>query len=137
MLLYKYKKIFVIFYNALIMKKSKSEQGKSQEKSQQGEFGYNGEYWMTYVGLVDLVLKFHYAISRNDFDLRLTVWEEMLPFCFVFNNVHYARYGTYYVNQMKRLEETHPGATSEIKGYGLSEHRNDFGMRQAVDLAGE
>ena len=57
--------------------------------------------------------------------------------CFVFNNVHYARYRTYYVNQMKRLEETHPRARNEIKEYGLSACRNDFGIRQAVDLAGE
>ena len=63
----------------------------SYEKSQQGEFGYTGQYWMTYVRLVDLLHKFHYAIARNDFHLRIAVWEEMLPFCFVFNNVRYAR----------------------------------------------
>ena len=47
----------------------------SYEKSQQKEFGYNGQYWMTYVGLVDILHKFHYATARNDFDLRLAVWE--------------------------------------------------------------
>ena len=66
----------------------------SYEKSQQGEFGYTRQYWMTYIGLVDLFKKFHYAIACNDFDLRLAVWEELFPFCFVFNNVHYACYGT-------------------------------------------
>ena len=75
---------------------------------------------MTYVGLVDLLCKFHYAIPRNNFHLRLAVWEEMLPFCFVFNNAHYAHYGTYYMNQMKRLEETHTGARNEREEYGLS-----------------
>ena len=90
----------------------------SYEKSQQGEFGYTGQCWMTYLGLVDLLNKFHYTIACNDFDLRLAVWGEMLPFSFVFNNVHYARYGTYYVNQMKRLEETDPGTRSEIEEYG-------------------
>ena len=34
----------------------------SHEKSQQGEFGYTGKYWMTYVGLVDLFRKFHYVV---------------------------------------------------------------------------
>ena len=72
---------------------------------------------MTYLGLVDLLHKFHYTIARNDFDLRLAVWEEMLRFCFVFNNVHNARYETYYVNQMKRLEETDPGVT--VNKYSL------------------
>ena len=92
---------------------------------------------MTYVGLVDLFQKFHYAIACNDFDLRLAVWEELFPFCFVFNNVHYACYGTYYVNQMEKLEETHLGARKKIEEYGLSVCRNDFSMRQAVDLAGD
>ena len=90
---------------------------------------------MTYVGLVDLLHKFPYAIAHNDFDLRLAVWEEMLPFCFVFNNAHYARYRTYNLNQ--RLEETHNAAENEIEEYGLLVCRNDFSIRQAVDLAGE
>ena len=38
---------------------------------------------------------------------------------------------------MKRLKETHPGARNEIEEYGLSVFRNDFGIRQAADLAGE
>ena len=61
----------------------------------------------------------------------------MLPFRFVFKNVHCARYGTYYVNQMKRLEETHPGARNEIEEYGLSVCRIDFGIGQTADLADE
>ena len=51
----------------------------SYEKYQQGEFGFTEEYWMTYVGIVDLLCKFHYAFACNDFDLRLAVWKEMLP----------------------------------------------------------
>ena len=38
---------------------------------------------------------------------------------------------------MKRLKETHPGARNEIKEYDLSVCRNNFGIRQTVDLAGE
>ena len=48
-------------------------------------------YLMTYAILdddLDFLRKFHYAIARNDFDLRLAVWEGTLPFCFVFNHVH-------------------------------------------------
>ena len=43
------------------------------KKYQQSEFGCTGQYWMIYVGLVDLLHKFYYAIARNDFDIRLTV----------------------------------------------------------------
>ena len=55
----------------------------------------------------------------------------------MFNKVHYARYGTFYVNQLKRLEVTHPGAKREIEEFGLSVRRNEFTIGQAVDLAGE
>ena len=41
------------------------------------------------------------------------------------------------MNQVKRLEETHPGARNEIEEYDLSVCRNDFGIRQTVDLTGE
>ena len=41
------------------------------------------------------------------------------------------------MNQIKRQEESHPGAKNKIEEYGLSVCRNDFGMKQAVDLAGE
>ena len=41
------------------------------------------------------------------------------------------------MNQIKRQQESHPGAKNKIEEYGLSVCRNDFGMRQAVDLAGE
>ena len=77
---------------------------------------------------------FHYAINQNNYDLRLAVWEEMLPFCFIFNKVHYARYGSYYINQLKYLQNTHLGAKEEIQEYGLSVRRSSYGIGQAVDL---
>ena len=43
------------------------------ENSQKGEFGYTGQYWMTYVGLVGLLHKSHYASGCNDFGLRPAV----------------------------------------------------------------
>ena len=99
--------------------------------------GLTGRYWMTYCWLVDLLHIFHYAINQNNYDLRLAVWEEMLLFCFVFNKLHYARYGLYYINQLKYLQNTRPGAKEEIQEYGLSVQRNSYGIGQAVDLAGE
>ena len=61
----------------------------------------------------------------------------MLLFCFVFNKVHYARYESYYINQLKYLQNTHPGAKEEIQEYGLPVQCNSYGIGKAVDLAGE
>ena len=66
----------------------------------------------------------------------ISVFKNKLPFCFVSNNSHYACYGTFYMNWIKRLEEIHLGAKNEMEEYGLSECRNDFSMSQAVYLAG-
>ena len=77
--------------------------------------GLTGRYWMTYCCcLVDLLHIFHYATNQNNYDLRLAIWEEMLPFRVVFNKVHYARYGSYYISQLKYLQKTHPGAKEEF-----------------------
>ena len=76
--------------------------------------GLTGRYWMTYCCLLDLLHIFHYATNQNNYDLRLAIWKEMLPFRVVFNKVHYARYGSYYISQLKYLHKTHPGAKEEF-----------------------
>lgn len=95
------------------------------------------QFWVRYMDLVDRQQKLHFAINNNDFDLRLLMWEKYLPLSFATNRVHYSRYGTYYMESMKCLEHTHPGAKEEIETVGLSVRRNELGIGQAVDLAGE
>ena len=86
---------------------------------------------------VDRPHTLHYAVNRNIFDLRLEMWEEALQACFSMNKINYARYGTYYVEQLRNLEETHPGAKEELERNGISECRNNFNIRQSIDGAGE
>ena len=73
-----------------------------KKKALSGEFGKTPQYWMQYVELVDRQYQFHFAIKTNRYDLRLQIWDQFLPLCFVTNRLHYARYGTYYINQMKK-----------------------------------
>ena len=108
-----------------------------KSKALKGDYGKTVQYWIKYTQLVDLMHMLHYAVSMNDYDLRLKIWSQIIPYCFALNRIHYARYGCYYVNQMQRLEETHPGAKEEINQVGLSVRRNDIGAGQAIDLAGE
>ena len=107
-----------------------------KNKASNGDYGKTAQYWIKYTQLVDLIHMLHYAVSKNDFELRLEIWNQIIPYCFALNRIHYARYGCYYVNQLQRLEETHPGAKEEIKDVGLSVRRNDIGVGQAIDLAG-
>ena len=102
-----------------------------------GKHGKTAAYWLRYVHLVDLLHSLHYAIMSNDFDGRLAAWKELLPTFFFFDKTHYARYGSYYVKAMENIDVTHPGAKEELMQIGISVRRNDFGVGQAVDLAGE
>ena len=61
----------------------------------------------------------------------------MLPVFFFFDRTHYSRYGSYYIQSMERLEKTHPGAKEERMKIGIFVRRNEKGIGQAVDLAGE
>ena len=107
------------------------------EEGLSGKFGKTAQFWLKYVLLVDILQKLHFAIQSNDFDEKLICWRMMLPTFFFFDRTHYSRYGSYYVKSMERLEETHPGAKDELMKIGISVRRNDTGIGQAVDLAGE
>ena len=36
--------------------------------------------------------------------IRLDAWNKMLPYCFAFNKTNYARYGTWHVQTMKKID---------------------------------
>ena len=63
----------------------------------------------------------------------------MLTLCLATNRLHYGRYGTYYLNQMKNLHITHPGAKEEKveEKIWISVRRNVIGIGEAINLAVE
>ena len=102
-----------------------------------GILGKTAQFWLRYVARVDLLHQFHFAIQSNDFDGKLQALKSMLPFFFFFNRHHYSRYGSYYAKSLEHLDQTHPGAKEELMRIGISVKRNEKGIGQAVDLAGE
>jgi hypothetical protein len=102
-----------------------------------GEFGKTPQFWAKYMELVDRQQKLHFSVNTNDYYLRMLIWKESLPLCFATNRVHYARYGTYYVSGLECIDSTHPGARQEIEDLGLSVRRNQLGIGQSIDMAGE
>ena len=89
-----------------------------REKCLNGEFGATPQFWMLYQKMIDLIHQLHFAVNVNDFWLRLGSWEELLKLSFVMNKRNYARYGTYYIMQLRSLDKTHPGAREEIESKG-------------------
>ena len=51
------------------------------------------------------------------------------------NKTKYARYGSYYCNQLINLDDTHPGARDEFTSVSIC--RNDDGIGQSIDAGGE
>ena len=120
---------------------SVAEYGKFYEEQKKkcldGEFGKTPQFWAMYSKLVERQHKLHYGINVNHFQLRLLMWQQSLALCFATNRVHYSRYGSYYVKSLECLNDTHPGAKIEMETVGLSVRRNNLGIGQAIDLAGE
>ena len=57
--------------------------------------------------------------------------------CFSTNKPNYGRYGAYYTRLLENLPFTHPGAVEELCEKGISVRRNDIGIGQSIDGAGE
>ena len=51
----------------------------------------------------------HTAVQENNFESRLYAWEYFIPFYFVFKKNNYARYGSYYLETLKAIENSYPG----------------------------
>ena len=100
------------------------------------DFGKTPQYWLIYTSMINQIQMLHMAIKTNDLSLKIKCWNDLLPLRFTTNRVHYARYGTYYIQQLKRMEASHPGALEEFETIS-SVRRNNMGIGQAIDLAGE
>ena len=119
------------------MKSYAQAYAKAKKECRDGKYGKTPQFWMQYLNAVERLHILRYAINRNDFDLRLQMWEEAIQGCFSMNKVNYARYGTYYIMQLKNLDQTHPGAREELEKNGISVCRNKLNIRQSIDGAGD
>ena len=106
-------------------------------KGLKGDYGRTAQFWLRYVQFVDHQQILHQSIQQNNFDERLTSWKIMLALFAFFNKIHYLRYGTMYVHQLENMEAKYPGAREEMMSLGISVRRNEYGIEQATDLAGE
>ena len=107
------------------------------KKGLNGEFGKTAQYWLRYVDFVDMQQELHKAIQTNKFDERLSALKRMLLLFFFFDKVHYSRYGSYHVHELENIDAKYPGAKEELAAIGISIRRNEFGIGQAIDMAGE
>ena len=97
--------------------------------------GKLSRFWMSYIDLVDILLNMVRASREGHWELHLPAIEQMMPWCFAYDNVNYACYLPAYLSEMTHLEKTHPEAHEFLKSGGLSVQigdQNPFG-RVPVD----
>ena len=115
-----------------------TEYHKFRTEVYEGSLGKTAQFWVLYMDLVRNQHYAHVAVQSNNFDLRLFAWEYMIPFYFALNKVNYARYGSYYLQQMKNIQTLYPGLKSLLEHKGLSvQAQNRYAIRTAIDQRGE
>ena len=64
------------------------------------ENGKLSEFWMSYIDMVEILLGLLRATREGNWELHLSCTRQMLPWCFAYDNLNYARYLSAYVSEM-------------------------------------
>ena len=65
-------------------------------------------FWMSYIEMVELTLHMVRTSGEGDWTLHLSCIRQMLPWCFAYDAINYARYMSVYYSDMTSLQEEHP-----------------------------
>ncbi|XP_078679472.1 uncharacterized protein LOC144915103 [Branchiostoma floridae x Branchiostoma belcheri] len=101
--------------------------------------GKLSSFWMSYIDIVEIMLGLVRASREGDWQLHLAAVRQMIPWCFAYDHLNYARYLPAYLSDMCHLNETHPDALEYLQSGGFSAQigdQNPFG-RIPVDQACE
>ncbi|XP_035674790.1 uncharacterized protein LOC118414705 [Branchiostoma floridae] len=82
--------------------------------------GKLASFWMSYIEIVEIMLNLVRASREGDWELHLSAIAQMIPWCFAYDKVNYARYLPAYLFDMSHLNETHPEAFNYLNSGGFS-----------------
>jgi len=103
----------------------------------------NGElsaYWMSYIDLVEnVVLGLLRGSHEGNWDLHLNAIRSLIPWCFAYDKINYARYLTVYYAEMVSLPENKPDVYQAFSAGQFSVQLSGFNTfgRIPVDQAPE
>ncbi|KAG0728083.1 hypothetical protein GWK47_033223 [Chionoecetes opilio] len=87
-------------------------------------------FWMSYLDMVEIMLDLVQASREGNWMLHLGAIRQMIPWCFAYDKVNYARFLTYYYAMMSRLPIEHPEVHEHFMQGGFSVQigsKNPFG----------
>ena len=79
----------------------------------EGHLGKTAQFWTMYLDMMRLQCMAHTATQENDYKMRMHTWSTFLPYYFALNKVNYARYGSFYVETLKKLDILYPQSCSQ------------------------
>ena len=105
------------------------------EKTIIGEHGSTAKFWLIYIQLVNLFLKFNHACRTNDVDLFIYALALICPMFFACHRPNYARWMVKYLHSLINMENTHPGIRKIFENGALTIRRSSRSFsRNAVDI---
>ena len=87
-------------------------------------------FWMSYLDMVEIMLDLVRASREGNWMLHQGAIRQMIPWCFAYDKVNYARFLTYYYAMMSRLPTEHPEVHKHFMQGGFSVQigsKNPFG----------
>lgn len=83
------------------------------------------KFWMSYVDMLETLLGLLRGSREGDWDLHLSSISEIVPWCFAYHNLNYARYLSAYLHEMSHLPEEHPDILEYLRSGGFSVQMNE------------
>lgn len=75
--------------------------------------------------MVETLLGLLRGSREGDWELHLSSISEIVPWCFAYDNLNYARYLSAYLHEMSRLPEEHPDILEYLRPGGFSVQMNE------------
>ena len=100
--------------------------------------GKIGKIGKTYLEMMRMQTMAHAAVQENNFEMHMQAWAYWIPLYFATNMFSYARYGSYYLEMLKNIDQMFPGLKELMKKSVLSvQGQERYPHRTAVDQHGE
>ena len=84
------------------------------------ENGKLSKFWLSYLDMVEILLRLLRALREGNWELHVLAIRSMIPWCFAYDNVNYARYLSSYLSEMSHLGEEHPDVLAYLRSGGFS-----------------
>ncbi|GFT40149.1 uncharacterized protein TNCV_782731 [Trichonephila clavipes] len=84
------------------------------EETRQGEHGKTAQYYLIYIQLVNYYITLSRSIRMGDFEMFKYVIPKVTNLFFAVNQPNYARWCVKYLDNLNKVDETHPGLKNDF-----------------------